>query len=46
VDLLYAGLLVRWFEEYKRKEMIAADIGFLKKLLRLCLDSHDCYLAV
>jgi len=29
VDLLYAGLFVRWFEVYVKKEMIAADIAFL-----------------
>lgn len=40
MDLLYAGLFVRWFDEYKRKEMIAANIGFLNASILAEAKSH------
>lgn len=38
--MLYAGVFVRWFEEYKRREMVAADIGFLNEKMLTEAKSH------
>ena len=40
VDLLYAGLFVRWFEEYRRRGMIAAGIGVLNESILAEAKSH------